>query len=529
MKVSLNFKLDRLGILKIIIMLLITSFLMATVGVGAYTAMAKPRFYEQFMNSGNQYLQEGKYVEAVLEFNKAIKIEPKTTEARVGAAKGYIGNDELDKAIIVLKEAQKIDANNENLLKEIIYILKDIDPESAYEFLQNYINSVGKDNISEEIKNMLLSANELPQLPQISPPPNTYMEPINIKLISNKIRIGHTFFYTTDGSEPNENSIQYKAGIDIKENTQIRFIGFNHKGEKTPVITLSYNFDFEIKGKLEAIVDESNKEYENTIVGSEIGNCIQGAKEELLPVITSGKELLSQKEISADIVNNKINELNAALNKFKDKIIVPTDRNSLKSEISIAKELLNSSVEGSEVGQYRVGSKEKFQKVLNNAISVLDNLVSRQQQIDTVKNELTDAINRFKSSRITEMDKIFSDAGAKTGKVTISLLWNTQDDLDLSATSPRGDTVSFNNKNSSSGGHLDVDRQVNTFVRNPIENIYWDNPPIGRYTINVNIYTKRSSGNIPFKVRVLINGESKIYEMNVSNGMNNVCTIDFSA
>lgn len=513
--------------IKVITILLITTCLMGTLGVGAYTIMAKPKFYDRFMELGNKYLQEGNYTEAVLEYEKAIIIEPKTTEARVGAAKGYIGNGEVDKSITILKEAQKIDIKNEELLKEIINIVRDTDTEAAYEFLQDYINAVGEENISEEINNMLLSAEELPQIPEVSPKPDTYMEPVNVKLTSNKVRIGHTFFYTIDGSEPDKNSIQYKAGISIKENTQIKLIGFNAKGEKTNVVTLSYNFDFEMKEKLTAIVDEANKEYENTAVGSEVGNCIEGAKEELLPVLNSAKELLGLKEVSAGAANNKINELNNALARFRDKIIVQTDRSGLREQVNIAKDLIKNSTEGNNVGQYRNGSKEKLQNALSKSSYVLDNLISRQNQVDNAKNQLIDAINKFKAAKITEMDKIFSDAGAKIGKVTVSLLWSSKDDLDLQVTSPQGDTVSYHNKNTSSGGHLDVDRQVNTFVNNPIENIYWDNPPRGKYTVRVNVYTKRSSGNIPLKVRVLVNGESKIYEMNVSGGLNNVCTIDF--
>ena len=46
----------------------------------------------------------GKYEEAILAFDKAIKIEEKSTEARVYLAQGYVGNNEPDKAIEVLKE-----------------------------------------------------------------------------------------------------------------------------------------------------------------------------------------------------------------------------------------------------------------------------------------------------------------------------------------------------------------------------------------------------------------------------------------
>ena len=106
---------------------------------------------------------DGNYEEAILAFDKAIKIEQKTIEARVYQAKAYVGNEEFDKAVEVLEESQKIDIKNEDLLKEILDILNEIDLDEAYEFLDRFIEEVGKDNLSQGIRDIFDSAYESPK------------------------------------------------------------------------------------------------------------------------------------------------------------------------------------------------------------------------------------------------------------------------------------------------------------------------------------------------------------------------------
>ena len=107
-----------------------------------YKVTIAPKLYDNYLNTGIKYLMDGNYEEAILAFDKAIKIEPKTTEARVYQAKAYIGNEEFDKAVNVLEEAQNIDMINEELLKEILEILNDIDSDIAYNFLDRFIDAI---------------------------------------------------------------------------------------------------------------------------------------------------------------------------------------------------------------------------------------------------------------------------------------------------------------------------------------------------------------------------------------------------
>jgi hypothetical protein len=92
-----------------------------------------------------------------------------------------------------------------------------------------------------------------------------------------------------------------------------------------------------------------------------------------------------------------------------------------------------------------------------------------------------------------EVDERRADAGGSTGELTVSLAWNTTDDLDLAVLEPGGAVIYHKNRRSASSGELDVDRNFGTIENSPIENIFWDTPPAGEYTIVVSLYERRAT------------------------------------
>ncbi|HHV98940.1 MAG TPA: tetratricopeptide repeat protein [Clostridiaceae bacterium] len=60
------------------------------------------------------------YEEAILAFEKAIQIKPKSIEARLGLSKAYQAISQPDKAELVLNEALEIDPKKEDI--EDIYV-----------------------------------------------------------------------------------------------------------------------------------------------------------------------------------------------------------------------------------------------------------------------------------------------------------------------------------------------------------------------------------------------------------------------
>lgn len=129
---------------------------------------------------------------------------------------------------------------------------------------------------------------------------------------------------------------------------------------------------------------------------------------------------------------------------------------------------------------------------------------------------------------LTNLDELKKEAqqrreehGGRLGNLTISLIWDTDDDLDLHVVEPSGEKIHFSRKNSSSGGRLDVDANESTIMENPVENVFWDNPPIGAYRVIVNCFKRRSSeGTKPIPFEILVSDEvsnnHKAYKGNIT-------------
>ena len=117
----------------------IAAIIVALSSFTIYGNVIKPKKYDEYMNLGNQYLSEEKYDEATASFEKAIKFDKDSINARLGAAKGLLGLSNSEKALEYLKEAQNLDMENEKLILEIISIIGDIYQDTANEMIKIFI------------------------------------------------------------------------------------------------------------------------------------------------------------------------------------------------------------------------------------------------------------------------------------------------------------------------------------------------------------------------------------------------------
>lgn len=393
-------KIAGIGIISAIIVMLSSIFI--------YASVVKPQKYSEYIDLGNKYLLEENYEEAILAFEKAIKIDAKSTEARVGAAKAYIGNNELDKAIEILEEAQELDKTNETLLKEILEILNEIDSDAAYEFLDRFIEEKGEDNISSDIKEILELSKDIPDGFNANPKPGKYVQPISVKLKLDKMKVGHSYYYTTDGTEPNKEAIKYRGNIDIKETTTIKVIGYNKNNESSKVINLEYIIDSNIINDVKDLVKESEELLNNTSVGTNVGQTTQESKKNFEVEIKSIKIKLKeglQTYEDAKFIKNKIT---SAMKEFKDNIVKPTDKSKLKTQIETAQNLYDNSTEGNKSGQYKSGSKETLLKEINASKEIYNDPTINQSQIDTQVSKLQNAITTFKNSKVRGQKPVLS-------------------------------------------------------------------------------------------------------------------------
>ena len=111
------------------------------------------------------------------------------------------------------------------------------------------------------------------------------------------------------------------------------------------------------------------------------------------------------------------------------------------------------------------------------------------------------------------LDFIRGTANAGSGQITVSLLWDTTDDLDLHVITPNGARIYFGNMRAD-GGELDVDMnwEDSNIVLNPVENIFFSNPRPGTYTVKVVNYNDRTPGIAAnYLIRVMVGNNSETF------------------
>ena len=112
------------------------------------------------------------------------------------------------------------------------------------------------------------------------------------------------------------------------------------------------------------------------------------------------------------------------------------------------------------------------------------------------------------SDREEEVVQRMESEGAQSGAMSISLIWDNLNDLDLLVVDPNDEVIYSSKRNSSTGGVLDVDMNAKPQSKKAIENIYWqDNPPQGHYHVFVHHYKKhiRLFDNDPTQYNIRIN------------------------
>lgn len=108
----------------------------------------------------------------------------------------------------------------------------------------------------------------------------------------------------------------------------------------------------------------------------------------------------------------------------------------------------------------------------------------------------------------------------KSGNLKVTLLWNFEGDIDLHVLQPNGKEIYYDRKtDESTGGALDVDNQDGG--NGSAENIYWEEPPKGEYTVSLVYYKESKStgvaGSGTCKIVVFQEGkEPETYTSNLS-------------
>lgn len=113
-----------------------------------------------------------------------------------------------------------------------------------------------------------------------------------------------------------------------------------------------------------------------------------------------------------------------------------------------------------------------------------------------------------------------NERGAKEGKLTISLLWDSKADLHLDVRCPGNAIINFDNR-TACGGNLDIggNHNLNTAVPNAIESMYFDVPAAGPYAITVSLFDPQGqSPTQPFRLRIRDGEKTETFQGTVLQG-----------
>ena len=126
----------------------------------------------------------------------------------------------------------------------------------------------------------------------------------------------------------------------------------------------------------------------------------------------------------------------------------------------------------------------------------------------------------------TSLEHILNSMGAGKGVITISMLWNTTDDIDLHVITPSGEEINYGNRQAG-GGMLDVDMQVSYFVDNPVENIFFETAERGTYSVFIVNFTDRNPGDSEVLVRVSVRGRVTDYRVVLDEYQKPICSFTY--
>jgi hypothetical protein len=114
-------------------------------------------------------------------------------------------------------------------------------------------------------------------------------------------------------------------------------------------------------------------------------------------------------------------------------------------------------------------------------------------------------------------------------ELRFSLLWNDTNDLDIHVTTPSGEVIFYQDRNSSCGGELDVDCNASMpYTTEPVENVQWEvgHAPTGTYEVLVHFFGSHGTSASNFKLEVFNNGHVSQYSGTVDDEQNNEWYMD---
>jgi hypothetical protein len=160
---------------------------------------------------------------------------------------------------------------------------------------------------------------------------------------------------------------------------------------------------------------------------------------------------------------------------------------------------------------------------INRIIQQIDGKLEKCCYCKIIEPALDTLVEQEELEEMDGLDSLREQYDACNGAITITLAWETSDDLDLHLIEPDGTKVYFGNKVSRNGAELDIDMNAGSISTKPIENIcYRTKAPDGRYKVLVHYYKRKSyEQEIPYQIYIRL-GSKKLYFQGVHSNENDL-------
>lgn len=305
----------------------------------------------------------------------------------------YIKNSEYEKACNYALVVQRAKPKNRELLEELVITINPVNSFKAYKMVENYANKVGEKNLDDTVKKWIEIGKTPVEIPYIEPNGGTYVYPPNVQMEFDATILGRGIFYTTDGSQPTEESNLYYNGVKIENDCQLKYFVINGVGEKSEVKTIDYEIDGELQKKVEDTLSQAENTLKDAVVGNEVGQCLQVSKDTLEQKIEWAKEKKS-KTCAVYDGNLICTELQGAIDGLNESKLSDADRTSLKSAVEKANTAYKSNSNNGDV----YSELSTLKTVIDDANTLLDKRNATQDELNSKARAVGSAVDKFNSA-----------------------------------------------------------------------------------------------------------------------------------
>lgn len=252
----------------LIITIVIIVLVIALIGVGAYFIVqfaykSSMDNYAYHNNAGYSAMDEKNYESAAKSFEKALSYdEGKTdTDMMLYLYECYNHLGRTEDAIDVLYDVLLVKDNN--YYNALYYLVRYYDDQEDYVKVKELYDA-NKDSTSSDVLALfsIYHASE----PVASPVSDTYSEDQNITIA---VKNGSKIYYTTDGSDPTVNSIEYTGKFKVSEGTTIvKFIAVNEYGFSSDIVTEEYVINYEAPSAPTIYPEKTSFEQANSVMAT---------------------------------------------------------------------------------------------------------------------------------------------------------------------------------------------------------------------------------------------------------------------